>query len=76
MAALSLKPGELVVRRVRWHVDANLMGLVIGEENGSWLVLWTTGDRSSEFKWHLPDALQVVDLSNVPNISGRQALHP
>jgi len=69
-------PGDLVVRRIRWHVDANLMGLVIGRENGSWLVLWTTGDQRSEFKWHLPDALQVVDLRDVPDLAARGSLHP
>jgi len=74
--ALPIKPGELVVRKQRWHVDANLMGIVIGQENDSWLVLWTTGDRRSEFKWHLGDALLVVDFGNVPGIAGRRTLHP
>jgi hypothetical protein len=72
-----IQPGELVVRKLRWKVDANLMGIVIGhdaaedERERSWLVLWTMGDRRVEFKWHLADALLVVDETNAAGLSGR-----
>jgi hypothetical protein len=74
--ALPLKPGELVVRRLRWSFDAHLMGIVIGHDNDSWLVLWTMGDKHSEFKWHLADALLVVDRDNVPEVAVRRDFHP
>lgn len=74
--ALPILPGELVVRKQRWHVDANLLGIVIGKENDSWLVLWTTGDRQSKFQWHLPEALLVVDTIDLAGIAGRGTLHP
>jgi hypothetical protein len=75
--ALPLKPGELVVKRIRWQVDADLMGLVIGRDaEDNWLVLWTTGDKQTKFKWHLADALQVIDLNNVPSVAERGSLKP
>jgi hypothetical protein len=73
---VDLTPGSLVVRKQRWHVDANLMGIVIGQENDSWLVLWTTGDRRSEFKWHVGDALLVIDPLNVPQVAVRRDFRP
>lgn len=66
-----------MIRRLRWKVDANLMGIVIGhdatedERERSWLVLWTTGDRRVEFKWHLADSLMVVDDTNVAALKTR-----
>jgi len=72
--ALPLKPGELVVRKQRWHVDANLMGIVIGKDDDSWLVLWTLEDCRTEFKWHLGDALQVIDLVNAPTVAERGSI--
>lgn len=71
-----LKPGDLVVRKQRWSIDASLIGIVIGEENGSWLVLWTLSDKRNEFKWHLGDALLVIDALNVPEVSERGDLKP
>lgn len=51
------------------------MGLVIGrdvlQEGQCWLVLWTIGDRLTEFKWHLEDALMVVDQSNIEQVRDR-----
>lgn len=75
--ALPLKPGELVVRKQRWHVDAALMGLVIGKgHDDNWLVLWTTEDKRTEFKWHLGDALLVIDLNNVIGVAERGSTRP
>ena len=72
-----LQPGELVIKRVRWQVDADLMGIVIGQDQEPvprWLVLWTTGDRRVRFKWHLPDSLQVIDSQNVNELRSRCGL--
>lgn len=63
-----LRPGELVVKRVRWNADADLIGLVIcfcDEIIPEWLVMWSTADQRIRFKWHIKDALLVVDTLSV-----------
>jgi len=73
---VALRPGELVVRRIRWKVDAGLLGLVIGCDQHNWLVLWSSHeiDRTS-FRWHLADALEVVDSSNINELRKRCIPH-
>jgi hypothetical protein len=79
---LQFQPGELVVRRVRWHADADLIGIVIGntQESTNWpdlmdvLVMWTKADRRVEFTWHLPDALMVIEATNVQEVRSRCGL--
>ena len=78
-----LQPGELVVRRVRWHKDAALTGIVIGntyaplekeppaDEVRTILVMWTTDDNRIKFTWHLPDALMVVKPENLAELRSR-----
>ena len=70
---MPLQPGELVVRRVRWQVDADLMGLVIGNTQGARgvLVMWTTGDQRVKFSWHLEDALLAVHPDNLSEVRSR-----
>ena len=68
-----MQPGELVVKRVRWHADANLVGVIVSVEPGNVLVLWTIGDQRSRFKWHPPDALLEVD-SHMEEVKRRCAL--
>lgn len=63
--------GDLVARRQRWIIDAQLIGLVIGIENTKelfsdasvemYLVLWTKDDKYPMFKWHLKSSLVVID---------------
>ena len=69
-------PGDLVVRSQRWNLVSNLLGIVIGEDDGSWLVLWTAEDERTEFRWHLADALLVVQPDGVTDIGKRRALQP
>jgi hypothetical protein len=60
----SLQPGALVVRRVRFRPNADVIGIVVGHKLGRWeecLVMWTTGDQRVEFGWHLTDALISID---------------
>lgn len=71
-----IEPGQLVVKRLRWNADAGLLGLVIGEENGSWLVMWTLEDQRIKFKWHLANALLSVDKSSVEELKRRGKLRP
>jgi len=69
-----VQPGELVVKRVRWSVDAECMGFVVAHAAGDvdeCLVMWTMGDQRIMFKWHLTDALMAVDTSNVAEVRGR-----
>ncbi len=73
---MPLQPGELVVRRVRWQVDADLMGIVIGNtpempSSKDVLVMWTTGDQRVKFSWHLEDALLAVGPGNIAEVRGR-----
>jgi hypothetical protein len=71
----AIRPGELVVKRVRWQVGADLMGLVIGNTGlDMWLVMWTTDDQRIRFKWHLADALMVIDPNNVASVKRRGSL--
>lgn len=66
-----LQSGELVVRRIRWGVDAQQFGLVIGQiREGEWLVMWHEDDRVG-FKVHLADALLVVNDHNAKQVEGR-----
>lgn len=74
MASQQLCAGELVVLRVRWNLSADLLGLVLGSDAltvPSWLVMWTTVDGSIGLKWHLADALMVIDDSNVVHVRRR-----
>ena len=69
-----LQPGELVVRRIRWGVDAQQLGLVIGRSSDSeWLVMWMI-DSAIRFKLHNPDALMVVNDDNLPQVGKRRCL--
>lgn len=77
-----LNPGELVVRRVRWKIGSDLIGIVIGNTQESAelpdlkdvLVMWTKEDRRIEFSWHLADALLVVDSTNMGVVRQRCGL--
>lgn len=75
--ALPLNPGELVVRKMRWHVDANLIGFVVGhivegpKNDKNVLVLWTTNGQRVKFLWHLFESLLVVDFQNVEEVRRR-----
>lgn len=75
--AADIQPGELVVRRLRWHPESSLIGVVIGHSEGqerNWLVMWTLEDRRVDFSWHLEDALLLVDPSNVNELRKRCSL--
>lgn len=61
--------------RVRWHVSANLLGIVLSrDEQGSVVrcsVMWTTGDKRTKVAWHVEDALMRVDDETVNAVRGR-----
>ena len=71
------RPGELVTKRLRWHEDASLVGLVVGHtaevdaSTKNILVLWTLADQRVKFRWHLSDALMVIDANNIAEVRKR-----
>ena len=67
-------PGELVVRKIRWHQDSTLIGVVIGHDDAvmrSWLVMWTRENQVVDFKWHLTEALLIVEAENINELRQR-----
>lgn len=73
---MAISCGDLVVMRVRWHVNANLLGIVLSKDDHSTAVvrchvIWTTGDNSVRIAWHLEDALMRVDEENVATVRKR-----
>lgn len=67
-----LQPGELVVRRIRWGVHAQQLGLVIGCVGfDEWLVMWVIDSPGLRFDMHLGDALLVIDDDNMAHVGDR-----
>ena len=60
--------------RVRWHVSANLLGIVLSRDESiitQCLIVWTTGDTGTRIAWHLEDALMRVDDESVSAVRER-----
>lgn len=62
--------------RVRWHVSANLLGVVLSRDEHSttvvrYFVVWTTGDNGIRIAWHLEDALMRVDDDSTTAVRDR-----
>lgn len=60
--------------RVRWHVSAHLLGIVLSKDEQPafrCLVVWTTGDNGIRIAWHVEDALMRVDEESVSTVRER-----
>ena len=70
-----LLPGELVVKRIRWSVDAQHVGIILGTcGKEEWLVMWTTDDNHIRFDVHITDALLTVDDTSLKEIMDRSCV--
>lgn len=58
--------GALVVKKSRWDISSNLVGVVVAKstsiDNG-WVVLWTQNEASYKLQEHIAEAL--LDLNAV-----------
>ena len=65
-----IKPGALVVTRVRWRIGANVLGIVIEVEEEHCIVMWSNhGDF--ELRRHPIDAITIVCDENIDQIEAR-----
>ena len=62
----------MVVRRVRWGVDAQQLGIALGYVfEDTLVVMWCIDQHKVRFDHHLSDALLTVDEGNLSNVKGR-----
>jgi len=53
-----MRVGALVAKKSRWGVDSRLVGLIVSKsKEGSWIVLWTLGDKKYKIQAHMESAL-------------------
>lgn len=65
--------GALVVKKLRWGVNSQLIGLIVSKSKDKdvWLVLWTLGDKKYKIQEHLEDALLDLHCMHDVEISKR-----
>lgn len=67
---MAVRPGDLVIPRVRFALNSNDVGIVLGVDRGAtpigltWLVMWVSSDQI-KFTCHFDDALLTIDEMNV-----------
>jgi hypothetical protein len=68
-----VKLGDLVVKKQRWSIDSNILGLVLGRGHApsEWVVMWTLGTSEVQLKLHLESALLVVSDDVYIDVSRR-----
>lgn len=75
-----LHPGMLVVKRVRWKVDANQVGIIVSRNldavpTADWLVMWSSSVHGHpRLRWHVADALLVVGSDTLEELRKRCTL--
>lgn len=66
-----MQPGELVVRRIRWDMNAQQIGIVICNDNvlerSLSFVMWSTPKDRIKLSWHLDDTLLILDDQTIIN---------
>jgi hypothetical protein len=72
---VGIVPGDLVVRRVRWSVASQQIGLVLGSgtEADTWLVMWSEGEMV-KFDHHLGNALLAVTDETLVSVKERRCV--
>lgn len=67
----SICPGKLVVRRSRWSIDGLCLGIVLGQRDDEWTVMWTSVSQLTTIGLHIEDALLVIDEKLELNLEDR-----
>jgi hypothetical protein len=62
--------GKLVMKRVRWGLNANRLGMIIEESDNKRRVMWKQVDRLV-FTWHDADALLDISEAQTQSVEKR-----
>mgnify|MGYP001558960396 CR=1 FL=1 len=75
-----VKPGQLVVKKIRWELDSIMLGVVVSIDASAknlpparreCLVMWTGNNKEPRLTWHYASMLLPVNDTNVEEIKLR-----